>query len=57
MFPGAIGVSAPDFFSDGLGPGLLSNVNCSGTETALLACDSIHQKHTCDAAGVVCQGL
>jgi len=55
---GATSVSAPDYFSEGLGPTLLTNVECSGTETELLDCtrDTDTRGFTCDTAGVVCQG-
>ncbi|CAI8054869.1 Fibrillin-1, partial [Geodia barretti] len=55
---GSVNVSAPDYFSEGISPGLMSLVNCSGTEKGVIECD--HMKNlqgiTCDPAGVVCQG-
>ena len=57
-YTGAVGVSAPDYFSDGLSQGSITNVNCTGTETNILDCG--HQNDspdTCNSAGVVCQGV
>ena len=50
---------AKDFFSEGLDPGLLTSVNCSGTESEILECshEASSQGLHCSAAGVVCQGL
>ena len=52
-------MNAHDYFSEGLGPNLVSNVNCSGTETEILDCAHITDTrgYTCDTAGVVCQGM
>ena len=53
---GAIGVNA-DPFGEGRTPRLLTNVNCTGSESNLLDCgwtDFIGV--TCAVAGVVCQG-
>ena len=56
---GSVNISAPDYFSEGLSPGLMSLVNCSGMEKGIIECD--HMKNlqgiTCDPAGVVCQGI
>ena len=59
LFSGSINVSAPDFFSEGISPGLMSLVNCSGTEKEILECGHLpsSQGFTCDSAGVVCQGI
>ena len=56
---GAVSVTAHEYFSEGLGPNLVSNVNCSGTETEILDCAHITDTrgYTCDTAGVVCQGI
>ena len=56
---GAVSVNAHDYFSEGLGLNLVSNVNCSGTETEILDCAHITatRADTCDTAGVVCQGM
>ena len=46
-----------DPFGEGITPRLLTNVNCSGSESTLLDCggtDFIGV--TCPTAGVVCQG-
>ena len=58
MYVGAINVSAPQYFSEGISPGELTNVACSGSETELLQCshNSSRGLH-CDTAGVVCQGI
>ena len=50
---------AEDFFNQGLDPGLLTSVNCSGTESEILECshEASSQGLHCGAAGVVCQGL
>ena len=55
---GAVSVNADEYFSEGLGLNLVSNVNCSGTETEILDCAHITatRAYTCDTAGVVCQG-
>ena len=54
---GAVKVSALEFFSEGIGPALLTSVNCSGTENEILECDHFMSAHGlfCDPAGVVCQ--
>ena len=59
-YTGAISVSnAHDHFSEGLSPGVITNVNCSGTETDILKCEYEFdsQGFSCDTAGVVCQGI
>ena len=50
---------ADEFFAEGLGPALVTSVNCSGTETEILECSHVtsSQGLHCGAAGVVCQGL
>ena len=56
---GSVNLSAPDYFSEGISPGLVSLVNCSGTEMEVLECDHMKssQGRSCDPAGVVCQGI
>ena len=56
---GSVNISAPDYFSEGISPGLMSLVNCSGTEKGIMECDSMSslQGFVCDPAGVVCQGI
>ena len=56
IYAGAVGVSAPDYFSDGLSPSL-TKVNCTGTETDILDCQYDRIEDTCSSAGVVCQGV
>lgn len=57
---GAIAIR-DESFSENLAPLLLSNVNCSGNETALLECQyNTPPNYYCDRledAGVVCQGM
>ena len=57
MFTGAINVSAPAHFSEGVSPGLLTSVNCSGSEEKILDCEHISSLLFCDTAGVLCQGM
>ena len=55
-FSGAIGVVA-DPFGEGDATRLVTNVNCSGSESTLLDCSrSDFVGVTCPTAGVVCQG-
>ena len=58
IFSGAINITDPSFFSEGLNPAALGSVGCLGTESNLLSCD--HQRFeevlSCETAGVVCQG-
>lgn len=58
-YAGAINVSAPTHFSEGVSPGLLTGVNCSGSETEILDCGHVTSSRglLCDTAGVVCQGM
>ena len=58
LISGAVSVSAPEYFSEGLSSGHLNSVNCSGTETQILECYHLSSDHgfSCDSAGVVCQG-
>ena len=58
MLTGAVNVSAPDFFSEGITPGLVTSVSCSGSEREILNCNHVQSAvgFFCDAAGVVCQG-
>ena len=50
-------MSAPQYFSEGISPGVLTNVACSGSETVLLQCTHNRSRGLhCDTAGVVCQG-
>ena len=55
---GAINVSAPEHFSEGVSPGLLHSVTCSGTETEILECSHMTSSTGlfCNSSGVVCQG-
>ena len=54
---GAINMSASDFFSEGISPGLLTNIRCSGSETELLQCThNTSRGVSCDPAGIICQG-
>lgn len=54
--PGATGVNA-DPFGEGDATRLLTNVNCSGSESTLLDCGrNEFIGVTCPTAGVVCQG-
>ena len=57
-FSGAVSLSALDYFSEGVIPGLVSLVNCSGAEKEILECAHIEslQGLSCDPAGVICQG-
>ena len=57
-FTGAINVSAPDYFNEGVSPGLLTSVNCSGSEESILECGHLSSSVGlfCNTAGVVCQG-
>ena len=49
-------MSASDFFSEGISPGLLTNVTCSGSETELLQCPhNTSRGLSCDTAGIICQ--
>ena len=59
MLVGAISVSAPDYFSEGLSSGRVNSINCTGTETKILECDHVTSDRglRCDTAGVVCQGI
>ena len=56
---GAVATSRA-IFGQGAGPILLSDVQCSGTETSLIECYwTAHDIHTClhsEDAGVICQG-
>ena len=55
-FLGAIGVTA-DPFGEGDATRLVTNVNCSGSESTLLDCDRTDFVGvTCPTVGVVCQG-
>ena len=55
-FSGAIGITA-DPFGEGDAPRLVTNVNCSGSESTLLECGRTDFVGvTCPTAGVVCQG-
>ena len=46
-----------DPFGEGRTPRLLTNVNCSGSESTLLDCGRTNFSGvTCPTAGVVCQG-
>ena len=56
---GAINVSAPAHFSEGVSPGLLTSVNCSGSQERILDCGHISSSRglSCKTAGVVCQGI
>ena len=58
-FVGATNVSAFQYFSEGLEPGLVKSVACSGMETKLLNCSHVTDTigFSCSTAGVVCQGL
>ena len=59
MCIGAVNVSAPDHFSEGVNPALLTSVSCTGTETEILECGRVTSSRAlpCDTAGVVCQGV
>ena len=59
LFIGAINVSAPAYFSEGVSPGLLTSVNCSGSEEKILDCEHVSSSRglSCNTAGVVCQGI
>ena len=56
---GAIGISADEYFSEGLSPALLTSINCSGTESSISDCIYVYESrgHICGTAGVVCQGI
>ena len=58
-YVGAVNVSAPDHFSEGVSPALLNSVSCTGTETEILECGHVISSRglLCDTAGVVCQGM
>lgn len=50
-------MSASDIFSEGISPGLLTNITCSGSETELLQCmHNTSRGLSCDTAGIICQG-
>ena len=59
LLAGAINVSAPDHFSEGTSPGLVTSVSCSGMETSILECthNTSSRGSQCDSAGIVCQGI
>ena len=54
---GSVGITADDFFSEGTNSALLTNINCSGSESVILDCSHDDNRgHFCHTAGVVCQG-
>ena len=56
---GAVSTGADEYFSEGLSPAILTNVNCFGMESFILSCNYTYdiRGHICGTAGVVCQGI
>ena len=56
---GAVSIGADEYFSEGLSPAILTNVNCFGMESFILSCNYTYdiRGHICGTAGVVCQGI